>query len=279
MECRNLEITLISAKDIKDVNMFSKMDVYAEVSIKGDHFNSKQKQKTPVDKDCGTNPTWNHSMKFNIHEASAQENRLTVQIKLISDRSFGDKEIGEVHVPIKELIDHKAGDANVSYGVRTPSGKAKGSLNFSFKFGEKFEAPLPTEKAKNVHEPVVAYPAPAGYPGAGASSAYPPPGAYPPPPPNMGYGAYSYPPPGGYPPPPPQYGGGYNYPPAPGYGGYPAMMQQPQKPKKNGGGKMALGLGAGLLGGLLVGDMISDVGDMAAYDAGYDAGFDDGFDF
>ncbi|KDP23491.1 hypothetical protein JCGZ_23324 [Jatropha curcas] len=292
MECRPLQITVISAKDIKDVNVFSKMDVYAEVSIRGDLYNSKQKQKTHVDKDSGTNPKWNFPMKFTIHETSAQANRLTLQFKLVSDRSLGDREIGEVHVPIKELLDKKSGDGKteqeqiVSYSVRTPKGKSKGTLNFSFKFGEKFEAPLHTEKAKKVDDPVMAYP-PAGYPGAGASSGYPAPGGYAPP--NMAQGPYPYPypAPGGYPPPPQHAYGGYppapgygysGYPPAAGYGGYPGMVQQ-APPKKSSGGKMALGLGAGLLGGLLVGDMISDVGEMASYDAGYDAGFDDGFDF
>ncbi|XP_065853038.1 protein SRC2 homolog [Euphorbia lathyris] len=285
MECRTLEITLISAKDLKDVNRFSTMDVYAELSIHGDAYNSKQKQKSPVNKDGGTDPKWNHTFKFTIHESSAQDNRLTLQIKLISDRSLGDKEIGEIHVPIKELLDNKAGDGIVSYSVRLPNGKNKGTVNFSFKFGEKFEAPMKQEKAKHVDHPVMAYPpAPAGYPGAGGSSGYPAPGGYPPPQGQNPY-SYPYPPPGGYPPPPPQhaYGGypaapGYGYggyPAQPGYGGYPQVVQKPQKPKKSGMG-MGLGLGAGLLGGLLVGDMISDVGDMDAYDAGFDDG---GFDF
>ncbi|KAK9923197.1 hypothetical protein M0R45_008593 [Rubus argutus] len=33
MDCRPLEIRLFSANDIKDINLFSKMDVYAVVSI------------------------------------------------------------------------------------------------------------------------------------------------------------------------------------------------------------------------------------------------------
>ncbi|PON81693.1 C2 domain containing protein [Trema orientale] len=274
MECRPLDITIISATDLKDVNLLSKMDVYAVVSISGDHRSSKQKQKTPVDKDSGPNPRWDHTFKFTLFEDAVQQNQLVLKIKLVSDRSFGDKEIGEVQVPIKELLenskDDKNGEKRVSYSVRLPSGKAKGTLNFGYKFGEKFAAPASAHKAAP-GEPVMAYP-----PGhAGPSQGYPPPAAagYPP------AGAYPYPPPGGYPPQQP----GYGYPPpphpvaAPGYG-YPPYPAQPgygyppQKPKRN-GGNMALGVGAGLLGGLLIGDMVSDV-------ASYDAGFDDaGFDF
>ncbi|XP_028783944.1 protein SRC2-like [Neltuma alba] len=284
MEYLPLELTIISAKDLQDVNLFSKMDVYAVVSISGDAYQN-QKAKTPVDRDGGTSPTWNFPMKFNVNESAARQNRLSIEIKLKSERSMaGDKDIGVVHVPVKELLDN-TGDGKsaqfVSYQVRKPSGKPKGSLNFSYKFGEKVTAPVAAPAGKaypegvSKGEPVMAYPPSA----AGSSSApaygapYPPPhGAYPPPPPQYAAG-YGYPPPphqGGY---PPAYGG---YPPAqPGYG-YPPV----QKPaKKN---KFGMGLGAGLLGGalggLLIGDMVSDAAD---YDAGYDAGFDDagGFDF
>ncbi|KAJ4846296.1 hypothetical protein Tsubulata_042179 [Turnera subulata] len=288
MESRPFEVTLISAKDLKDVNLFTKMDVYATVTIKGDPH-KKQKQKTPVHRDSGPNPRWNYTMKFTLDEDSLQKDRLTLKIKVKSDRSLGDRPIGHVRVPLKELLEVKDKEQKqVSYSVRLPSGKNKGTVVFTFKFGDVYSAPLP-EKAKKVEEPVTAYPAaaaaPAGYPGVAGSSgaAYPAPGGYPPQP---AYG-YAYPQQAGYPPPPQQAYAGYppqpgypypGYPPQqPGYGGYP-MMQQPPK-KSGGGGKMALGLGAGLLGGLLVGDMISDVGDAAAYDAGYDAGFDDGFDF
>lgn len=273
MECRPLDITLISATDLKDVNFLSKMDVYAVVSISGDSF-SKSKQKTHVDKNSGPNPRWNYTMKFTVPDAAAKQNQLTLKIKLVSDRSFGDKEIGEVHVPIKELLDkydEEKSETLVTYNVRLPSGKSKGTLSFSYKFWEKFTAPVQQQHAhKKADEPLMAYPpAHAGpsyaYPAQPAGYPYPPPGGYPAPPPQQGYG---YPPPAAAP--------GYAYPQYPaaqpgyGYAGPP-----PQKPKKGFGG-MGLGLGAGLLGGLLIGDMVSDVGEMAAYDAGFD---DAGFDF
>ncbi|XP_041020104.1 protein SRC2 homolog [Juglans microcarpa x Juglans regia] len=278
MECRTLDLVIKSAKDLKDVNLFSKMDVYAVVKIDGDHNLKSSKHKTPTDKDCGTNPKWNFPVQFTVDDAAAQQNRLTLVVKIKSDRSLGDKEIGKVNVPIKELLDvfGEAKEAKyVSYSVTTPSGKVKGTLDLSYKFGEKFTAP---EQHKNKHaEPAPAYPA--GYAaGSSVAAAYPPPGAYPPPayahpPPPGGYpppaGAYPPPQPGAYPPYPPQ--GGYPPQAGYGYGGYPAPVQQPQKSKMGGVGGMALGAGAGLLGGLIVGDMISDAAD---------GGFDDGgFDF
>ncbi|KAM5561210.1 protein SRC2-like [Rosa sericea] len=285
MDCRPLEVTVFGANDIKDVNMFSKMDVYAVVSVSGKGLR-KQKLRTPVHKDAGTNPKWNYTLKFTLDNSALD--RLKIKIKLISDRTFGETKIGKAVVPVKDLLQNEKNDKHVTYPVVTAKGRPKGSVSFGYKFGEKFTAPIPVqhEAHKKAHEPVVAYPA--GH--AGSSSAYRPPGvAHPvyhpyPPQPQPGYGyppqqqpGYGYPPqqqPGyGYAPPPQA---GYGYPPVvqPGYG----YVQQPQKPKR-GRGNMGLGLGAGLLGGLLIGDMVSDVGEMGAYDAGYDDALGDGFDF
>lgn len=280
MECRTLDINIKRANGLKNVNLFSTMDVYAVVSISGDP-RGKSKQKTPVAKDAGSDPHWNYPMKFTINEVAAQSNRLNLKIKFVSDRSLGDKKIGKVIIPIKQLLDESAkgdegnSERTVTFGVRTMSGKEKGTVEFSYKFGEKYTVqapPPPPHVAMKTGEAVTAYPQ--GYPG--SSSGYQAGGSYPPP----AGTAYAYPPPQGYGyPPPPQAGyayGGYP-PPQPGYG-YPPV-QQPHRPQKSGIGGMALGAGAGLLGGLLIGDMISDIGDAAAYDAGYDAGFGDGMDF
>lgn len=292
MEYRTLELNIISAKDLKDVNLFSKMDVYAVVSVSGDTHHP-QSATTNVHKDGGTSPTWNFPMKFTVNESLIQQNRLSLEVKLVSHRTLaGATVIGTVHVPLKELLDNDGGDSlrQVSYQVRKSSGKAKGTFNFSYKFRERVEAPAMKSAPK--HEPVMAYPPPSA--AAGGSSSVPYGTAYPPPQYAAGYGypqqgqpGYGHPPQGqpgyGYPPAQPGYGyppqqPGYGYPPQqPGYGYPPQAGHKPQK--KN---KFGMGLGAGLLGGalggMLIGDMVSDAAD---YDAGYDGGFDDagGFDF
>ncbi|ESW26262.1 hypothetical protein PHAVU_003G104400 [Phaseolus vulgaris] len=266
MEHRTLLLSLGSAKDLKKVNFFSKMDVYAVVSLSG-----VQKIKTPVDRNGGANPTWNVTENITINESLARQNRLTLEIKLRCERNLStDKEIGQVLVPVKELLD-QPGDGksfqHVSYQVRKPSGKPKGALSFSYKFSEKITAPgkesapsAPVLSVAHMTEPVTAYPAPS----VGSTSAYP--SVYPPPPPLQHAAGYAYPPPpqAGY-----AYGpqAAYGYAPQPGHG-YPSAPAQ-----KAGKNKFGMGLGAGLLGGalggLLIGDMISDVG---SCDAG-------GFDF
>nr|GLL47841.1 protein SRC2-like [Ipomoea trifida] len=286
MEFRTLEIKIMSAKDLKKVTVFSRMSVYVVVSISGGDEKSKQVAKTPVDRDGQANPAWNFPVKFTVDEAAARQGRLMLVFKLRCERALGDRDVGEVIVPVKELLESPAAATKqfVNYQVKKPSGKPKGQLTFCYQFGEKSNgsAPFAAVAANKADEPVTAYPAfTPTFPG--SSSVYSP---GPTPPPRNGPAAYpppgGYPPAGyGYPPPPPAaYGSGYPHPPPPAYGyppqpgyGYPPV----QPPKKN---RFGLGLGAGLLGGalggMLIGDAISDAG---AYDAGYDDGFDAGFDF
>ncbi|KAI4369395.1 hypothetical protein MLD38_017837 [Melastoma candidum] len=204
MEFRTLDVTLISAKDLKDVNTFSRMDVYAIATLNNDPRTS---HKSPVDKDSGPSPRWNFPVKFSLDEPSLQAGRLYLSVRLVSDRKLGDKHIGEVTIPVKELLDtsDKSGPRTVSYAVRLPSGKSKGTLEFSYAFGEKYtvqapQAPPPPmmhqheqQPKKLGEEPVTAYPAAYGAP---SSSAYP--AAYAQAPPPQGYAAY---PPQGYAPP------------------------------------------------------------------------------
>ena len=104
-----MDITLNSAKDLKDLNLFSKTDLYVVVSIHDDYFNNNNnanQQRMHIDKDYDPNPKWNFPMKFTIDVSTAEQNRLTLIMKIKAERKLiGDKEVGEVHVPIKELLE------------------------------------------------------------------------------------------------------------------------------------------------------------------------------
>ncbi|XP_057773789.1 protein SRC2-like [Salvia miltiorrhiza] len=143
MEFRTMDITLRSGKNLNDVNLFRKMAVYAVVWISGGDRIPKQKTRTPTDHG-GTNPTWNFPMEFKVDEAALQLNRLTLKFKLVCEQSSSrdDKVVGELSVPIKELLDSPAtpdadGNKFFTYQVRKPSGRPKGELNFTCKFSEK----------------------------------------------------------------------------------------------------------------------------------------------
>jgi len=100
MAYRPLEVTVISAKDLSNVNVFSKMEVYAVAVIIGEE---RSKKKTPVDKEGGKNPTWNATLKFTVQEYDLQ--RAALHIVLKAERALGDREIGEVRLPIRELFE------------------------------------------------------------------------------------------------------------------------------------------------------------------------------
>ncbi|GJT25457.1 SRC2-like protein [Tanacetum coccineum] len=101
MECRNLELILLSADGLKKANSIDKEDkVYVDVSILG----TDNKLRTPVDKTGGSERTWNHRMKFTIDEDLAQQNCLTLVVKIKAVKIFSDKNLGEVRLPIKELM-------------------------------------------------------------------------------------------------------------------------------------------------------------------------------
>ncbi|KAK1318021.1 hypothetical protein QJS10_CPB04g00798 [Acorus calamus] len=166
MAPRTLDLTLTSAMDLKDVNLFSRLQVYAVVSVIGD---PRSKHRTPADRSGGRNPIWNHPLRLTVDESAV------LRFLLRTVRAFGDRDVGEVHVPLKELLSDSAsvGSAKLaSYQVRRPKGKPKGVLNFSYSFGEKVSAAAAAPpKAVNHVKPVMAYPVypppppPAGYPG------------------------------------------------------------------------------------------------------------------
>lgn len=299
METRSLEVSIISARDLQDVNLVSKMDVYAVATLLGDS-RTKQTIKTSIDREGGRNPTWNFPIRFTIDSRAAKQNRLVLEIKLRCSRALGDKDIGEVNIPVKELLDSAHGNGQslqyISYQVRKPSGRPKGELNISYKFGDTVVGPSVAAAPPPKTEPYAAHPsapfaAPPAKPAAAthpfdpfaAAQAQPSkaePGV---PYPAQGIGCsssapsappYHAPPPAGYPyqatsvgyayaPATQGYGAypppppGYGYPPPPAYG-YP----QVQRPQQN--NNLGLGLGAGLLGGALagfvIGDLVSDIG-------------------
>ncbi|KAL3653067.1 hypothetical protein CASFOL_002748 [Castilleja foliolosa] len=313
MEYRPLHITLISADGLKDVNLFSKMDIYAEVSIAG---YPQSKKKTRVDHNCGSNPKWSDKddahMEFMVDEPYLTKPGLSLLLQLKAESSIGsDKVVGSATVPVHDLFHPDAAqDKVVEYQLQRPSGKSKGSVKFSYRFAEKFTHQVAATK-NHTPDPVTAFPAAQPPYAAEGASAYPPPAGYPqaypaqtsgygnqgPPqpgygyqgPPQAGYGYQGPPQPGyGYQGPPqpgygyqgpPQPGYGYQGPPQPGYGyAPPGQHQKPKKNKMGGmGAGLGLGLGAGLLGGMLVGEM---AGDADAYADGYDDAMGGGdFDF
>lgn len=140
MEYRSLDLTIISAKGLKNVNLFAKMKVFAMASLSSD---PRAKKRTPVDKEGGKNPTWTSSMEFSIPTSNPSNLFLHIQLKC---RCFlGHCLVGDVHVPVKDLLLADGKPAHfVSYQVRKPSGKPQGVLSLSYKLWDQVALPGPT---------------------------------------------------------------------------------------------------------------------------------------
>uniref|UniRef100_A0A2N9J6J4 C2 domain-containing protein n=1 Tax=Fagus sylvatica TaxID=28930 RepID=A0A2N9J6J4_FAGSY len=154
MGYRSLEIVIQSAQELKYVNHVKKMKPYAVVFICDDSNNPiSSLENTAVDSDGDSNPKWNFPVKFNINIAEAQKNSHVLVVKLKSHhKTHSDKDIGEVRVPIAELLEG-FGDADaeeedddekqvMSKNVVTSDGMSEeGTLAFSYNFGRTVEHP------------------------------------------------------------------------------------------------------------------------------------------
>ncbi|XP_076906700.1 protein SRC2 homolog [Bidens hawaiensis] len=144
MEYGNLNLTLVSATVLKKSRFTGKSNVYA-VAFISEATGKHQKQRISTNKTGDAEPTWNFPMEFIIDEVSG----MTLVVKIKTEGMFGGKNLGEVHVPVKELLEGFKGNGKtaktVSYQVlRRPSGKPNGVLSFKYEFGEKFTTPLGT---------------------------------------------------------------------------------------------------------------------------------------
>ncbi|KAJ8572878.1 hypothetical protein K7X08_009389 [Anisodus acutangulus] len=211
-----------------------------------------------------TSPQWMFTLKFQSNESSLTKPGLSLCFRLRSDHLFGHKDIGIVSIPMNEIFGQSACSPDgspekvVDYQVFTPiSGRPRGTLRFSYKFGKKYGQ---EQMFKNVNQPnstynqnvpVTAYP----YGQTGTNNMTPP-----------GMGMERQIPTRGW--------RTSNH-------QLDILLLQVQKPQKKSnlggmGAGVGLGLAGGLLGAMLVGEMISDVGDnMDAYDQGYDDAMDD----
>ncbi|RLN32920.1 protein SRC2-like [Panicum miliaceum] len=280
MAYRVLEVTLLSARDLKRVNLISRMEVYAVVTISGDPLTRQCTQPDPYG---GRHPSWNTSFRFNV-PATAATATGCLHVLLRTERALGDRDVGEVIVPVADIL--TGGGAACDPGPRPPQlasyqvrkvhrCEPRGMLNVSYRLGP-IVAPqaAPLARADETAAPYVGFPV--------ARSFYAPPYAYLPAP-------APAPAPLSLPPPPhPQTAGGHDvmavHPPTPSAGAIstynlPPAAYPPQT-KGNGGDRVdfGVGLGAGLvsgaISGMLAGDMM--MSEAAAYNYGYRAGLADG---
>ncbi|XP_057793065.1 protein SRC2 homolog [Salvia miltiorrhiza] len=147
MECRKLEITLVSAQHLPDVRTSGRMKVYAKVSLKGE---SKTTKKSHVDYEGGTNPRWNFVAHYTVSESTVRRPGLSVTVKLVCRRTLGDRFVGKVKIPVKSLFDMGQKSRKIlSYDVA-----GGGRLNLLYSFSDRMFVRQPSSGWKTAFETV-----------------------------------------------------------------------------------------------------------------------------
>ncbi|CAI9092270.1 OLC1v1027466C1 [Oldenlandia corymbosa var. corymbosa] len=267
-----VEITITSAKDLKNVNWrHGPVKPYAVVWV-----DPKAKCSTRVDEEGDTNPLWNETLLIPF-DSPIEDSTLHVDVVHANAAEDTKPLIGSARLRLRDVVDEAGLGRPVDrkLELKRPSGRPHGKL----------------EVRVNVREPRYRAPDPYYAPPYGV----PPPGSrdYPAPPqpygsPYGGYGESAYAaPPTGYPygaPPPPQPYGQPSYG-QPAYGSYgqPAVYEEKKKNKFGGMGTgLAVGAVAGVLGGLALAEGAEYVEDKIADDAAEkvedDLGYDDAGD-
>ncbi|KAF9600935.1 hypothetical protein IFM89_014062 [Coptis chinensis] len=290
-----LEVTISSAKDLKNVNWrHGDLKPYAVVWV-----DPTSKFSIKVDQDGDTCPVWNETLVIPLYSPIEDS---TLSIDIIHAYAAEDVKplIGSARIPISEIVnDVGIGEwAERSLKLKRPSGRPHGKLNVNilvrrprYRAPDPYYAPPygvpPPATSRDYQSAHSSYPYqnqnPNPSPYASAPSGYPynPPGGYP----QGTYGAGQ----GGYPQETGQgYGsvqGGYPQGTGQGYGSGPgpeySAVQQEKKNKKLGMGTgLAIGAVAGVLGGLVLAEGVEHVEHKIADDAAEkveeDSAYDDG---
>ncbi|KAH7425630.1 hypothetical protein KP509_11G063500 [Ceratopteris richardii] len=285
----DIEITLASARDLKNVNWkHGDLRAYVVAWIDdGSYFEEPPsgKIRTEVDNHGDTSPSWTQTLTLTFPKDKLQSAQLRLEVRHDRQRELdgtSDEEdkvekqrkkalVGKASLALQDVADAGGYGESLDYTVKLkrPSGRPQGKLQLSVRLRERGWAPG-TQRG---------YEWGSGYGQPYPAHAYPPSGYY---------GGYA-----GVPPPSPAYGDPYGsyppgpYPPAP-YGGYapaqpyPAPVQgtyygdapppAPQQPGSGGKGSKFGGLGTGLavgalagaVGGLALGEYVDHVEDEAA---------------
>ncbi len=98
MEQRELEVTIISAQDLKNASTFGKMTPYAVAWVY-----SNMKVYTPIDPKGSVNPTWNAPLKLIVEQRILEQPNATLNVDIYSYGSFSNKYVGSCSVPLSHL--------------------------------------------------------------------------------------------------------------------------------------------------------------------------------
>ena len=118
-----IEIKLIFGEYLLAFNFFQKLSIFVIASMAADDPTQKiqnnQLQRTQTDREGDGNPEWNHEIKFLIGEdLESDSDHLFIHLDLCHDGvlfGIGDRSIGEVRIPLKDLTDEASSNEVVRF--------------------------------------------------------------------------------------------------------------------------------------------------------------------
>ncbi|CAM0907366.1 unnamed protein product [Alopecurus aequalis] len=151
MAHRVMALRLVSAQNLKDVNLFSRMEVYGIASVYGD---PRTRQRTQTDRDGARHPTWDpdDTLWFAVPPTAAAAGRSYLHVLLRTERlfSFGHADVGEVFIPLADLLAGACATSGAtawqcaSYQVRkVQCSERRGVLSVCYRFGPVMAPLLP----------------------------------------------------------------------------------------------------------------------------------------
>jgi hypothetical protein len=128
-DCTQLELNIISAQDLKEINLFGRMRTYGVAWI-----DFEDKLMTQIDRTGGANPTWNDKFIFRVEEQFLRSETSSLMVEIYCVGCLGDTLVGTVRVLLSNFLKgygskYFSGMSFSALQIRRPSGRPQGILN------------------------------------------------------------------------------------------------------------------------------------------------------
>lgn len=138
MDKVSLEVVIISAHDLKCVTSFGRpMRTYAVV-----WSDSTTQNSTRTDRKGGRYPTWNDKFQTTVNKGFLQQKGSALLVKIYCKTMMGKKRVGSARMPYSDILEgYTPPDSMhfVSYRIRRPNGRPRGTLDLSVRFLDKMD--------------------------------------------------------------------------------------------------------------------------------------------
>lgn len=135
---RVLNVSILSAEDLKDVKHVGRMHTFAVVSMP-----PNVEFTTQVDKEGGVDPSWNETFTVAVPESHLQKKDAKMRVEIYTLTSTrGQRFVGEASIPLSDIIRAEEKGSKMekqyrSYAVKTLDGSPQGEVHVAFLLGER----------------------------------------------------------------------------------------------------------------------------------------------